>query len=405
MERKGIEEIIEGLRRSRTPEDLRRTAERYLEWDELDPGMKREILEELAKMVEERDESFGIEAIRTMEGSGFQDLPRILGRIAEEAKEKGVRKEARRSLHRLRTKGLRMAEEGRDVHRKVEIAPEEREDVEAYVSPILAQYLSQFALVINMRSRRFMGVYISYISGGVIRDILVTDPLRVSRKALKELAISSADELFDRVFQVPYEYVSCLVNLSFLEMKRMGLPVPGDLYKARPDLIGYEEPERAYIYSILDPEAIRSDRMLKADLRRFGADFPYQGLITEEIASILERYRRSLEDRILSIPRWAEEDLKEKAVAEATKEIFGDERTRYGVKRAAEELAFLSYIDGEEKGARSFVAAALSLDDLAPEDNDFLKGMVESMIFRERREEGILYLPSLRDVFRLGMNM
>jgi hypothetical protein len=401
-----VEEIIERVRKARTAEELRKTAEEAIRWEEMDPGMEREVLEEMARIAEGWDEKLGIEALRIMEGSKSQDLPLILGRMAEDAKEKGVRKEARRLLHKLRSKGVKVGE-GVMASRKggEAIAPKEGVGIEAYSSPIIAPRLSHIIAVVNIEDKRFMAAYISYRLGGIIKEILVADSMRVSRRNLREIAVKGMEDMTGEAIEVPHEYASWLVNLSWVTMKRMGVSIPGKLYRARPDLIGYEEPDRAYIYTIFDPKEIRLEEFQER-LGDLGTSFPYRGFPEEKYLPILEKYWDRLDEKVLILPEWREEELEEGMIVEATKEIFADSGLRNATKRTLEELAFLSYIKGHKEGARLFTAAAISIEEIPPEENEFLKGMVWEMLFgEEEEEEGILYLPSLKDIFGLGMVM
>ena len=305
---------------------------------------------------------------------------RILQRMLELSSEKKVQKTIRRSLYRLKSKGIPLEE---TPHRK-----------EASVlRPLQAEPPMGMGGGYDFLGQRFLSLVIPHAGrGGTVMEWVISDTLglvnfsgeEMTRKGIRIFVQELKKNTPFPLVEIEASYVGFLLVQAYhftLEKKRT---VPQDYLRVKTEIEHVRKAyERPLIYSYLQPDEVvqgdwrlqRGGDILKADLFsgwRIEEDLirPYADEVSEAEASKIVLHRTQKEARFQGIYQKALSDL------------FSGER-KFLYERRLEEMAYVLFKLGRDEEARISLTVALDLEKPLNliQPNPFLLQLVIKSIF------------------------
>ncbi len=309
----------------------------------------------------------------------------LLKRMFEGASEKRIRKMIKRSLYRLRAKGIITEEFLLERERPI-------------LRPLPTGVKEGFASGIDSLGHRLLILAIPNpgrgltVMDGIIGDRDgVIDFMRgeMSRKELKGFVEASSEKISYRMVEMEPSYVSFLFSKAYqLSIERKKDP-PQDylLSKSEIENLKKEYPE-PLIYSYLPPDqVIEEDGWLKRGGELLQSDMINSWVIDgEEVRPYAEEVWEAEKSRIVLNP--TQKELRFQSIYQkALREIFSEEK-RFLYQRRLEEMAYVFFKWGKEEEARISLAIAMDLKKplnlLQP--NPFLLQLVMKSILRILRD-------------------
>jgi hypothetical protein len=307
-------------------------------------------------------------------------IAKVLQKMLQVCNEKRVRKNIKRSLYRLKSKGV-----------AVEEIPPRRE--ESILRPLQAEPLKGFGGGFDFLGQRFLLLVVPHTGRGwKVMQGVVSDVNGLVDFSGEEMTRKGFKEFFEEVqAKSPFPLVemeACYVGFLFLQAYQHSLekkgPVPQAYLRSKSEIEGIKKDyERPLIYSFLQADAIADDErilrrggdLLKADLfnswKIEGDQIrPYADEISEAEGSKIVLNQAQKEARFQGIYQKALSDL------------FSGER-RFLYKRRLEEMSYLLFKLGREEEANITLAAALDLEKPLNlfQPNPFLLQLVVKSIF------------------------
>ena len=284
---------------------------------------------------------------------------RVLQRMLEISSEKKVQKIIRRSLYRLKSKGITLKETSLKKEASV-------------LRPLQTEPPKGMAGGFDFLGQRFLSLVIPHPGrGGTVMEGVISDTLglvnfsgdEMTRKGVRIFVQEIKKNTPFPLVEIEASYVGFLFVQAYhftLEKKRT---VPQDYLRLKAEIEHVrKEYERPLIYSYLQPGEVaqedwllqRGGDLLKADLFsgwRIEEDLirPYADEVSEAEESKIVLHRTQKEARFQGIYQKALSDL------------FSGER-RFLYERRLEEMAYLLFKLGREEEARISLAVALDLE-------------------------------------------
>ena len=305
---------------------------------------------------------------------------RILQRMLGISSEKKVQKAIRRSLYRLKGKGITLEE-----------TPLRKET--SVLRPLQAEPPKGMGGGYDLLGQRFLSLVIPHTGrGGAVMEGVISDTLglvnfsgeEMTRKGIRIFVQELKKNTPFPLVEIEASYVGFLFVQAYhftLEKKRT---VPQDYLRLKTEIEHVRRPyERPLIYSYLQPGEVaqedwrlqRGGDLLKADLFsgwRIEEDLirPYADEVSEAEASKIVLHRTQKEARFQGIYQKALSDL------------FSGER-KFLYERRLEEMAYILFKLGREEEARLSLAVALDLEKPLNliQPNPFLFQLVVRSIF------------------------
>jgi len=285
-------------------------------------------------------------------------IGRLLQRMLEIYEEKRIRKAIKRSLYRLRSRGITIEE----------ILPEKKESI---LRPLTVQPPKGFGNGYDISWNRFLILTFAHPGkGSIVLHGLVNDPEglinfyggEISKKELKNFFEEVQKASPTPVVEMEASYVAFLFTRAYQTTLMKGRTPPSDYvwFKGEVEKIK-KEYERSLIYSYLEPEAIEGDERF---LRR-GGDLLRTDLFAswvigdEEIRPYADEVWEAEESRLILNPNQKEARFQE-VYQRALSNLFPEEK-RLLYQYRMEEMAYLLFKLGREEEAKISLAVALDL--------------------------------------------
>jgi len=305
---------------------------------------------------------------------------RVLQRMLEISKERKVQKMIRRSLYRLKGKGI-LVEESPPKKEASILRPLQGEPPKGYGNGYDVSWNRLLLLLIPRPGRGLMAIQ------GVINDekgLVDCSEAEMSRKEFREFLEKVQKVSPTPVVEMEPSYIASLLDQACqLTLEKGGTPPPGypqlksDLERVRKH---YDKP---LIYSYLHADEVEGDEGLVgrgADL--LGSDLFYLWRIDQDLIQPYADAIREAEESKIVLHQTQKEARFQGIYQKALSELFSGERKAL-YKRRLEEVAYLLLKLGKDEDAKLSMAVALDLEKplnlIRP--NPFLSQLIVKSIF------------------------
>jgi hypothetical protein len=305
---------------------------------------------------------------------------RILQRMLKISKEKKVQKLIKRSLYRLRSKGISIEE----------ASPKKEASI---LRPVQAEPPEGMGGGFDSLGQRFLLLVIPQSGrGGTVMEGVISDTLglvnfsgeEMTRKGVRMFVEEIQKKSPFPLVEMEASYVGFLLTQAYRTTLARKEAVPQDYLRLKGEIEGVKkEYERPLIYSYLPSDEVaeeerrlgRGGDLLKGDL------FSGWRIEVDLIRRYADEIQEAEESKIVLHPTQKEarfQGIYQKALSE----LFSGER-RFLYKRRLEEMAYLLFKLGKEEEARLSVAIALDLEKPLNliQPNPFLLQLIVKSIF------------------------
>ena len=283
---------------------------------------------------------------------------RILQRMLKISKEKKVQKTIKRSLYRLRSKGISIEE----------ASPKKEASI---LRPVQSEPPEGMGGGCDSLGQRFLLLVIPHSGrGGTVIEAVISDTLGLINFSGEEMTRKGARMFVEEIqkkspfplVEMEASYVGFLLTQAYRSTLERKEPVPQDYLRLKGEIEGVKkEYERPLIYSYLPSEEVAEEdwRLGRGgDLLKDGL---FSGWRIEE--DLIRRYADEIqeaeESKIVLHPTQKEARL-QGIYQKALSELFSGER-RFLYKRRLEEMAYLLFKLGKKEEARLSLAVAVDL--------------------------------------------
>ena len=309
-----------------------------------------------------------------------EGIPKLLQRMLEGTKEKRVRKIIKRTLYRLKSKGIAVEEISTEKGRSI-LRPLQPEPPKGFGSGI--DFLGQrfLILVIPHTGRGWTAMH------GVVSDIqgfIDFSGEEMTRKGVREFLEKIRETSPFPIVEMEPSYVGLLFIQAYqITLDRKRTP-PQDYLQSRSEIERVKkEYERPLIYSYFSADEIaREERWL----RRTGDLFKHEFLLSwrieeDEIKPYADAVWEAEESKLVLNQAQKEARFQE-VYLKALSELFSGERKSL-YQRRLEEMAYVFFKLGKEEEAKISLAGALDLEKPLNliQPNPFLFQLVTKSIF------------------------
>jgi len=340
---------------------------------------EEEIFQSLLPLSEKQPQTVG-ELAELMVAIPDRMTGKLLRRLFEVTSDKTVRRIIKRSLYRLKGKGIPVEEILSDKGKPV-------------LRPVQAEPKGGYASGIDVLGHRFLWLTIPHPGRGLtVMHGIVSDTEGIIDFSREEMTRKGFRSFFEEVKEknaFPFvELDSSYVAFLFTQGYQLNLQnkknLPEDYLQAKSDVESVKkEHPRALIYSFLRADEIgEDDRMLRkgGDLLKVDI-FSSWRIEEEQIRAYADEVWEAEESKIVLNPTQKEARL-QGIYQKALSELFSGER-RFLYQRRLEEMAYVLFKLGREEEAKISLAVALDLEKpLNPiQPNPFLFQLVVKSIF------------------------
>jgi hypothetical protein len=307
-------------------------------------------------------------------------IARLLHRMFEMTKDKKVRKAIKRSLYRLKNKGV-----------VVEGILFDKE--ESILRPLKAELKEGFGSGIDFLGQRFLLLIIPHAGRGlVVKQGVVSDTKGLIDFSEEEMTRKRFRSFFQEVKEKnPFPFVEMepsYVGFLFtkacqLTLEKGGIP-PQDYLRSKSEIEGIKkEYERPLIYSYLQrDEMVGDDWMLRRGGDLLKADIFYSWRIGEDLIQPYANEVWEAEESKIVLNQTQKEARFQGIYQRAMSELFSGER-RFLYQRRLEEIAYVLLKLGREEEAKISLSVAIDLERPLNviQPNPFLLQLVIKSIF------------------------
>jgi hypothetical protein len=321
------------------------------------------------------------EAIAQLLGNlSYVKTARLLHRMLEMAKEKRVRKLIKRSLYRLKGKGIVLEE----------VQPDKESSV---LRPLKAEPKEGFGSGIDFIGRRFLLLAIPHpghglvVNHGVVNDtqgLVEFFREEMSRKGFKSFFKEVQEQNPFPMVEMEPSYVGFLFMQAYQLTLEKGRVPPQDYVHSKRELEQVKkEYERPLIYSYLQTdEIIEDERILSRGGDLLKADVFQHWMIEEDLIHPYANEIWEAEESKLLLNQTQKEARFQGIYQKALSELFSGER-RFLYQRRLEEMAYLLLKLKREEEAKISLSVAIDLGKPLNviQSNPFLFQLVTKSIF------------------------
>jgi hypothetical protein len=305
---------------------------------------------------------------------------RLLRRMLEATQDKKVRKIIKRSLYRLKSKGIVVKEVLSDKERSI-LRPMQREAQEGFASGIDFLGYRALWLILPHPGR---GLWIIH---GVVSDregIVDFSQEEMTRKGFRTFFKEVKEKNPFPIVEIEPSYAACLFTQAYqLSLEKKGASPQGYL-QAKSEIERIKKDyTKPLVYSYLRADDIAGDdRLLRRGGELLKADiFSSWRIEEEEIRPYADEVWEAEESKIVLNP--SQKELRFQAIYQrALTELFSGE-SRFLYQRRLEEMAYVLFKLGKEEEAKISLSVAMDLEKpLNPiQPNPFLFQLVIKSIF------------------------
>lgn len=282
----------------------------------------------------------------------------LLSQMVTEAQNKPLKKAIKRSLYRLKERGIIAEDRGHEDSRASILRPPTRIS-EGYLSSI--DYLGD-RLVWLTQPRVTKGLYFFQVLINDTEGIKDFQGTEITKKMYRDYLTRFRKENLMPIVEAEPSYCQFLIEEGYTTAIQRGHPVPTG-YLEWKDIVGKlsSEVQRPLIYSYYEEEAIKADESL---LTRSGIlfelpEFSNWAIEPDEMERYTEKIQEASKSKLVLTPIQKQERIYQ-IFNDAAEELFNEER-RLLYSRRLEEIAYIIYKLGKEEEAKTCLAAALAL--------------------------------------------
>ena len=311
----------------------------------------------LSKLVGKNEELDLIiaESLAYLPASGSADM---LFQMVKEAQSKPLKKAIKRSLYRLKERGIIAEDRGTEDSRASVLHPLTRIS-EGYLSSI--DYLGD-RLVWLTQPRVTKGLYFFQVLINDTEGIKDFQGTEITKKMYRDYLTRFKEESPMPIVEAEPSYCQFLIEEGYATAIQRGHPVPTG-YLEWKDMVGKPsvKPQRPLIYSCYEEETIKADESLLARSETLFElpEFSNWVIKPDEIEQYAEKINEASKSKLILTPIQKQERISQ-IYNDAAEELFDEER-RLLYKKRLEEAAYIIYKLGREEEAKICLAVALAL--------------------------------------------
>lgn len=309
------------------------------------------------------DRTIEMQSVRTLGKVRSEAAVKALDHVARAAADKDVRKEARRSLFKLRSAGLDVEA----ILRRERPEPERARPAGPTVWRAFASTydISGDRVVIAAVEKPFGGIesataVIHEVKGIVAFGVRDTNKRKWLRDEIEPIDAPSKGR---RIVEIPADYAKHLLKVAYEKNKAAGEGVPAEFHRLRPVLTKPErEYERAIIYDEISPLEIKwNPEYLEESSHLFDLpEFLHWAISPDKMVEFAKELG-DIKRGTIALPPWAEKEREAGILKRALEKLFTPEEIdRY--KRQLEETAYILLHTERPKWAKVALAAAIALE-------------------------------------------
>jgi hypothetical protein len=295
----------------------------------------------------------------SLAGLPHERVAKVLQRMLEAFEEKKVRKVIKRSLYRLKSKGVAIEESPSDKGKPV-LHPFQAESPKGYGSPIDSLGQRLLVLVIPHAGRGWA------VLQGVVSDtkgIVDFSGEEMTRKGFRSFFQEVQEKNPFPLVEVEPSYVAFLLEQAHRLSLQKGSPPSQDFLRSKSEMEPIKkEYERALIYSHFQVEGMKeNERILSGSGDLFKSDLFASWRIPEgEIRPYADAVWEAEESKIVLSQAQKEARFQE-IYQRALSDLFPEDK-RVLYKKRLEEMAYVLFQLKREEQARMSLAAAMNLE-------------------------------------------
>ena len=314
----------------------------------------------------------------------------LIGMMAKE-EEKSVIKSIKRTLYKLRQKGVRW-EEKPSKDEPILTAPKP-EPPKGYLGAIDS---TGSRIIVTARSQPLRGLLVVFSIVNDLEGIQQFNLKEFSKKGFKEFVKSSLSSVDFPIVDTPGAYCIHLFKEASSLHQRLSKPLPRGYHDAEREFkdITWDEPA-PIIYQYIKEDEVKDRPHLLKESGKLHKITPFSTwfLSSQELQEYVSSIKEAQESRIVLTPDQKEGRLNN-IYRDALEELFPEEK-RFLWKRRLEEMAYILLKTGKEEEARQTLSAAIDLKDpFGPIDpNPFIWNLLLKSIYslvevdHEKKEE------------------
>jgi hypothetical protein len=280
--------------------------------------------------------------------------------VVAETQNKPLKKTIKRSLYRLRERGIIAEDRGTEDSRAFIFRSPTRIS-EGYLSSI--DYLGD-RLVWLTQPRVTKGLYFFQALINDTEGIKDFQGTEITKKMYREYLTRFKEENPIPIVEAEPSYCQFIIEESYTMATQRGHSVPTG-YLEWKNIVGKPsvKPQRPLIYSCYEEETIKADESLltRSETLFELPEFSNWVIKPDEMEKYAEKIQEANESKLVLTPIQKQERIYQ-IYNDAAEELFNEER-RLLYKRRLEEIAYIIYKLGKEEDARICLAAALALKD------------------------------------------
>lgn len=334
-----------------------------------------------------KDEKLDLTIINSLGQWVSPQAATLLQKMAEGSPAKAVLKAIRKSIFRLKSMGLPVAE---IVDRSPAVFhPPRQAPAAGFLSPLDSSG-SRFVLLARPQIPQGVLVFNALIAD--LEGILDFNGFETSRKNFQEYFMAFQKEYPFRFIEADPEYCLGLIMESYATGQQKGKTPPAEFLNWRP-LMGSPPPLplKPLIYQYLKREEVESRAdLLDRSASLFAIPFFQSWLLPEDEAQKYFKLFKDASESVLVLNQYQKASRVEEIYRQAVQELF-DSARRLFYRRRLEEMAYYLFKEEKENEARISLAAAFGLEKesglLSP--HPFLLELVKRSleVMREEEEE------------------
>ena len=302
----------------------------------------------------------------------------LIGMMAKE-EEKSVIKSIKRTLYKLRQKGVRW-EEKPSKDEPILTAPKP-EPPKGYLGAIDS---TGSRIIVTARSQPLRGLLVVFSIVNDLEGIQNFNLKEFSKKGFKEFVKSSLSSVDFPIVDTPGAYCIHLLKEASSLSQKLSKPLPRGYHDAEKEFkdITWDEPA-PIIYQYIKEDEVKDRPHLLKESGKLHKITPFSTwfLSSQELQEYVSSIKEAQESRIVLTPDQKEARLNN-IYRDALQELFPEDK-RLLWKRRLEEMAYILLKTGKEEEARATLSAAIDLNNpFSPIDpNPFIWNLLLKSIY------------------------
>ncbi len=326
-----------------------------------------------------REPSLTVPLIEALARIHNSETAQLLIEMMDRAEEKWVVKSIKRTLYKLRQKGVRWEE--RPSKDEPVLRPPKPAEPQGYLG---AMDSTGNRVIVIARPQPLKGLFVVFSIVNDLEGIQEFTLKELSRKGFEEFVGSSLASADFPIVPAPGAYCIHLLKEASSLSRRLSKPLPHGYHEAEHEFkeTTWDSPDPIIYQHIKEDDVRDQAHLLKEsanlhEIRPFSAWF----LKDEEIEEYVSSIRDAQQSRIVLTPDQKDARLNS-IYRKALEELFPEEK-RIAWKRRLEEMAYILLKSGKEKEARAALSAAIDLKNpFSPIDpNPFIWNLLLKSIY------------------------